>query len=107
VRKLGGIVGDKGMTIAGEPGYSDGEVVLLFGKGGRDGKEYLRPVGMGQGAMRISETNGERYVRSDSRGMSLVKHGNTDKSAAPAVAAPRKLDDLLTDVRAIVAAQKK
>ncbi len=104
VRKLGGIVGDKGMTISGEPGYTDNELVLLFGKGG---KSYLRPVGMGQGAMRISETKGERWVRSDSRGMALVRKGATDKSAAPAVAEPRKLADVLAEVHALVAAQKK
>lgn len=104
VRKLGGIVGDKGMTIAGEPGFVDGELVLLFGK---NGKNYLRPVGMGQGAMRIFEQNGVRYTRSDSRGMALVKRGATDKSAAPAVAEPRKLDDVLSEVRALVSAQRK
>lgn len=104
VRKLGGIVGDRGMRISGEPGYEDNELVLLFGKGG---KAYLRPVGMGQGAMRIRETEGERWVRSDARGMSLVQKGASDKSAAPAVVAPRKLDDLLSEVHALVAAQKK
>jgi hypothetical protein len=104
VRKLGGIVGDRGMRISGEPGYQDNELVLLFGK---NGKSYLRPVGMGQGAMRITETNGQRWVRSDSRGMSLVRKGTTDKAAAPAVAEPRKLDDLLAEVHALVAAQKK
>jgi hypothetical protein len=104
VRKLGGIVGDRGMTISGEPGYQDNELVLLFGKGG---KSYLRPVGMGQGAMRITETDGERWVRSDARGMALVRKGSTDKGASPAVAAPRRLDDLLSEVQALVKAQKK
>lgn len=104
VRKLGGVVGDKGMTISGEPSYTDGELVLLFGKGG---KSYLRPVGMAQGAMRVSEHHGERYVRSDSRGMSLVKRGATDKSVPPAVAEERKLDELLAEVHALVAAQKR
>jgi hypothetical protein len=105
VRKLGGVVGDKGMTISGEPGYQDNELVLLFGKA-RKGKGYLRPVGMGQGALRVSESNGERWVRSDSRGMALVHKGATDKSADPAVAAPRKLEELLSEVHALVAAQK-
>ncbi|HEY6880130.1 MAG TPA: hypothetical protein VI299_19030 [Polyangiales bacterium] len=104
VRKLGGIVGDKGMTISGEPSYTDGELVLLFGKGG---KSYLRPVGMGQGAMRVSERDGARYVRSDARGMSLVKRGATDKSVPPAVATERKLEELLAEVHSLVAAQKK
>ncbi|HEX5660921.1 MAG TPA: hypothetical protein VFX59_27200 [Polyangiales bacterium] len=104
VRKLGGVVGDRGMTISGEPGYQDNELVLLFGK---NGKSYLRPVGMGQGAMRITETDGQRWVRSDSRGMSLVRKGSTDKSAAPAVAQPRKLDDVLAEVHALVTAQQK
>ncbi len=87
VRKLGGIVGDRGMTISGEPGYEDNELVLLFGKNGK--AAYLRPVGMGQGAMRIIERDGVRWVRSDARGMSLVRKGNTQKSAAPGVAEAR------------------
>lgn len=106
VRKLGGVFEGKGMHIAGEPSFEDGELVLLFGKAGKAGKAYLRPVGMGQGAMRIFLRDGERWTRSDARGMSLVKRGATDKSAPSAVAELRKLEDVLSEVSSLVEAQK-
>lgn len=107
VRKLGGIVGDRGMRVAGEPSFEDGELVLLFGTRGKK-KTYLRPVGMGQGTMRVYEQDGVRWARSDAQGMLLLKRGDgANKSREPAMAAPRKLDDVLADVRAIVSAQAR
>lgn len=103
VRRLGGVVGDRGMRIEGEPTFEDGELVLVFGKRGK--RTYLRPVGMGQGAMRIFEQAGERWVRSDGRGMALVRRGSKSKATA-AVAEPRKLDELLSDVHELVQQQK-
>ncbi len=101
VRRLGGVVGDVGMHISGEPGFEDGEVVLLFGARGK--RTYLRPIGMGQGAVRIFEQGGERWARSDMRGAALVaRRGSSDK-ARTAVPEPRRLDDLIADVRALVA----
>ena len=104
VRKLGGIVGGRGMRISGEPSFRDGELVLLFGTHGQ--KTYLRPVGMGQGAMRVYEQDGQRWARSDAQGIMLTKRGATATKSRAAVAEPRKLDDLLQEVRAIVASQK-
>jgi hypothetical protein len=104
VRKLGGIVDGKGMRISGEPSFTDGELVLLFGTHGK--KAYLRPVGMGQGAMRVYEQDGQRWARSDAQGMLLTKPGATTTKSRAALAEPRKLDELLQDVRAIVASQK-
>jgi hypothetical protein len=104
VRKLGGIVGGKGMRISGEPSFSDGELVLLFGTHGK--KTYLRPVGMGQGAMRVYQQDGQRWARSDAQGITLTKRGATNTKSRAAVAEPRKLDELLQEVRAIVASQK-
>lgn len=101
VRKLGGIVEGRGMRIAGEPGFEPGERVVLFGQ--RGGKTYLRPVGMSQGAVRIYEEGGVNYARSSSQGLTLVSKGDKSKAA---VTAPRKLDELLSDVRSIVAAQR-
>lgn len=104
VRKLGGVVGDRGMRISGEPSFTEGEVVLVFGSHGK--KTYLRPVGMGQGTMRVYEQEGQRWARSDAQGMHLTKRGDTTAKSVAAVAQPRKLDELLNEVRSIVAAQK-
>jgi hypothetical protein len=105
VRRLGGTVGDRGMRIAGEPSFVDGETVLVFGTRGQ--KPYLRPVGMGQGTMRVFEQDGVRMARSDAEGMVLVKRGDTTTKARAAMPTPRKLEDVLADVRARVAAKKK
>ena len=104
VRKLGGIVDGRGMHISGEPGFTDGELVLLFGTQGK--KTYLRPVGMGQGTIRVYEQGGQRWARSDAQGITLTKRGDTTTKSRAAVAEPRKLDSLLEEVRSIVAAQK-
>jgi hypothetical protein len=104
VRKLGGVVGDRGMRISGEPSFTEGEVVLVFGTRGK--KTYLRPVGMGQGTMRVYEQDGQRWARSDAQGMMLTKRGDTTTKSRAALAEPRKLYELLDDVRTIVALQK-
>src|SRR5690349_19414485 len=44
VRRLGGVVGDQGMRVAGEPSFETGETVVLFGARMRRGG-VLRPVG--------------------------------------------------------------
>lgn len=103
VRKLGGVVGDLGMRVEGEPSFEPGETVLVFGAKGK--RSFLRPVGMGQGAMRIFEQDGVRWARSDAQGMALVaRSGNKSKTLA--VEEPRKLDDVLKDVRALVSQQR-
>lgn len=104
VRRLGGVVGNRGMRIAGEPTFKVGETVLLFGS--RGGNTYLRPVGMAQGALRVFEQNGERWARSDTQGMSLVRYGAPSEKARSAAEQPRKLSDLLEDVRSLVAQQR-
>lgn len=104
VRKLGGIIGDRGMRIAGEPDFTIGEEVLVFGIRGKN--TFLRPVGMGQGTMRIFEQDGARWARSDAEGMMLVKPGDTNTKGRAAMPAPRLLDDVLADVHELVAAQR-
>lgn len=104
VRKLGGVVDGIGMRVEGEPGFEDGETVLVFGSRGK--RTYLRTVGMGQGAVRVFEQGGERWARSDTQGMALVARSGNKSSARAAVAEPRKLDELLREVAALVAAQK-
>lgn len=104
VRQLGGVVEGRGMRIAGEPGFEPGERVVIFGK--RNGKTYLRPVGMAQGAVRTYEQNGVRYARSSSQGLTLLRAGDKSRAAKSAVSAPRKLDELMNDVHNIVATQQ-
>ncbi len=100
VRKLGGEVAGRGMRIQGEPSYEVGEVVVLFGQ--RGGHTYLRPVGMSQGALRVFEQDGVQWTRPATRGLALV--GDRDKSVSSQ--APRRLDDLLSEVTSLVAAQQ-
>jgi hypothetical protein len=100
VRRLGGVVNGVGMRVEGEPSFEDGETVLLFGANPLK-RAHLRPVGMGQGAMRIFEQQGERWVRSATGGISLVPKSAGDSGQA-AVAVPRKLDDVLGEIRGLV-----
>lgn len=102
VRRLGGVVDDIGMRVAGEASYTIGENVLVFGTRFRAGGA-LRTVGMAQGAIRIVEKNGERWAQSS--GVAAVRrdaHGRM-KRAPLAVPAPRPLDDLLDEIRTLVA----
>jgi hypothetical protein len=102
VRKLGGVIDGIGMRVEGEPSFQQGELVLVFGVRGQ--RTFLRPVGMGQGAVRIFEENGELWARSTAQGMALLaRSGN--KSKALAVPQPRKLDELLREVEALVSKQ--
>ncbi|MET0342657.1 MAG: hypothetical protein ABW252_16750 [Polyangiales bacterium] len=100
VRKLGGVVGERGMRISGEPSFEVGETVVLFGQ--RGGRTYLRPVGMAQGALRVFEQDGVQWARTATGGLSL--RGAQAKSLASQ--GPRRLDDLLGEVRALVEAQR-
>lgn len=107
VRRLGGVVDDIGMRVAGEASFTVGESVLLFGARLRSGS-VMRTVGMAQGAIRIVEKNGERWAQSAAGGVSAVRrdpHGRL-KSANLAVPAPRKLDELLGEIRTLVSAAR-
>jgi hypothetical protein len=101
VRRLGGVVGDMGMRIAGEPSFETGETVVLFGaRRSRGGA--LRPVGMSQGALRVFERDGERWARSANNGVATVKReAGRLKHANAALDQPRKLSELLTELRGL------
>ncbi len=107
VRRLGGVVGNIGMRIEGEPSLIVGERTLLFGKRLSDAVTF-RSVGLAQGVMRIEERAGERWVRSAEAGAALVRRAGGGKLEKARVAVPeaRKLLDLLTEIRALVAAQR-
>jgi hypothetical protein len=108
VRRLGGTVGDLGLRVDGEAVFEVGDAVLLFANH-VGGPEVLRTVGMSQGALRIHEENGVRWVRSVPMGAALVKRSTGGKltRSLPAVHEPRKLDDVLSEVRALIANGKQ
>lgn len=102
VRRLGGTLEGLAMRIEGEPSFDDGERVLLFGSSLRRLHVY-RPIGMSQGAMRVFEQNGEPWVRRANGGLSLVrKSADGRTSEAPNDATPRRLDDVLREIRDLV-----
>lgn len=108
VRRLGGEVGNVGMRVAGEPSFAVGETVLLFGSA-LDGSATLRPLGMAQGAVRVFEKEGRRWARSSAAGVAAVRRsaGGKLKSAPLAIPEPRKLDELLGEIRGMVANKKR
>jgi hypothetical protein len=108
LRSFGGVVNGLGMRIEGEPSFEDGQEVLLF-VAQLAQQAVLRPVGMSQGAMLVYEEAGQRWVRSMAGGVSLVKKGSSGEltAQAAAVAQPRLLDDVMREVRTLVAQNKK
>jgi hypothetical protein len=108
VRRLGGEIDGVAMRIEGEPAFENGELVLLFGKDPQH-RALLRPVGMSQGAMRIFERDGERWVRSATRELALVRKSGAGKldPEVPAVAEPRRLNDVLGEIRSLVTKAKR
>jgi hypothetical protein len=101
VRRKGGTVGDIGMRVSGEPSFSVGETVLLFAA--RNSGGVLRPVGMSQGALRVFEKDGARWARGANGGASTVKRGKGGKleHAPSALPVPRRLDELLGELRSL------
>ena len=108
VRRLGGEIDGVAMRVEGEPGFEDGEVVLLFGRDPRH-RAVLRPVGMSQGAMRIFERDGRRWVRSATSDFALVRKaaGKLDADVPAAISEPRPLDDVLGEIQSLVAQAKR
>lgn len=102
IRRQGGVVGDIGTRVLGEPSFASGETVVMFAaRRGADGA--LRTVGMAQGALRVFDEGGKRWVRSAPGDAALVKRGATGAlvRAEVAVPSPRQLADLLTEIRAL------
>ena len=62
VETLGGQLGDIAMRVEGEPSFSVGERVIVFGREGGS-LQALRPIGMGQGVMRVRVEDGIDMVR--------------------------------------------
>ncbi len=103
VETLGGQIGDIAMRIEGEPSFTVGERVLVFM---RDGGPYtaFRPVGMGQGVMRVRTEQGVETVRQSREGMMLMRRnaqGRLERSLG-ALPDKQRLDALLAKLRVIV-----
>jgi hypothetical protein len=103
VETLGGQIGDIAMRVEGEPSFTVGERVLVFM---RDGGPYtaFRPVGMGQGVMRVRTERGVETVRQNREGVMLMRRNAQGRLERSLGALPEKqrLDALLLKLRDIV-----
>ena len=107
VRRLGGVVNGIGMRIEGEPSFVGGERTLLFAQKLAK-SSVLRAVGMSQGVLRIEERDGDSWVSSAAAGAALVRRGADGSltKARVALEQPRKLSDVLSEIRALVKTQR-
>jgi hypothetical protein len=103
VETLGGQLGDVSMRVEGEPSFTVGERVLVFI---RDGGPYtaFRPVGMGQGVMRVRMEQGTETVTQNREGLMLMRRDAKGRLQRSRGALPDKeqLDTLLSRLRKIV-----
>jgi hypothetical protein len=103
VETLGGQMGDIAMRVEGEPSFRVGERVLVFV---RDGGPYtaFRPVGMGQGVMRVRMEQGVQTVTQSREGLMLVRRNAQGRLERSLGALPKKerLDVVLSKLRDIV-----
>lgn len=104
VETLGGQLGDLGMRVEGEPSFEVGERVIVFI---RDGGPYtaFRPVGMGQGVMRVRREQGVDTVTQNRDGLLLMRRGAKGGLEPSPGALPRKepLETLLLTLEDLVA----
>ncbi len=103
VETLGGQIDDIAMRVEGEPSFTVGERVLVFM---RDGGPYtaFRPVGMGQGVMRVRTEQGVETVRQNREGLMLMRRNAQGRLERSLGALPEKqrLDELLSKLRDII-----
>jgi len=105
----GGVVGDRGMAIAGAVQYSPGDRVTVFLERMPNG--YLRTTGWGQGKYTVDKT-GRLRADASLRGIEVVKADQGGKSNPAAGTSLRTLEgttigELRTRVAARVAAQRQ
>jgi len=103
VETLGGQLGDLAMRVEGEPSFSVGERVVVFVRQG-GGYAAFRPVGMGQGVMRVRTEEGVETVRQTREGMMLMRRNSKGRLERSLGALPNKerLDAFLSRVRTII-----
>ena len=102
VEPLGGRLGDVAMRVEGEPSFTVGERVVVFVREG--GHHVLRPVGMGQGVMRIRSEQGVDTVTQSRAGMMLMRRNAAGRLEKSLGALPRRerLETFLSRVRVLV-----
>lgn len=104
MRSLGGVIGDLGMRVEGEPHPELGRryVVFLERRGGQ-----LRAVGMSQGVMPVTEQGGTLTVAPGGAGMSLVQRvrGGQLSPAPAALLHPEPYLELRTRIGARVSGE--
>ena len=102
VRTHGGIVGEIGMRMIGEPELKKSDQVLVFLE--PDGHGYNRVVGMSQGRFRVeTDKSGQKRVSNPLSGLSLydrAKGAIVDPSSE--VKQGTRLDELEARVRALL-----
>lgn len=104
--RLGGALGDLGLRVEGEASYVDGERVILFARWyTTPAGAFLRPVGMSQGVLPITSEGGTDVAQPGGVGLDLVTPGSDGRlvPAPAALSAPRSVDALLDEIRALVA----
>jgi len=104
MRSLGGVIGDLGMRVEGEPHPTVGARYLVFleRRGGA-----LRAVGMSQGVMPVSDQGGTLTVAPGGGGMSLVERlrGGRLGPAPPALLRPEPYLELRERIGARVSGE--
>jgi hypothetical protein len=99
----GGVVGDRGMAIAGTVEYAPGDQVAVFLERMPNG--YLRTTGWGQGKYTVDKT-GHLHADASLRGVEVVKADLAGKSNRAAGTSLRVLDGITVgELRTRVAAQ--
>ena len=78
ISEPGGILGDRGMAIAGAVGYAPGENVLTFLQRMPNG--YLRTTGWGQGKYLV-DAHGRLHGGESLKGIELLQAGKTQATA--------------------------
>ena len=103
VETMGGRIGDIAMRVEGEPSFTVGERVVVFMHGGGPYTAF-RPVGMGQGVMRVRREGGVDTVFQSRHGMVLMRRNANGRLVKRAGALPERerLDAFLSRVRSIV-----
>ena len=101
---LGGSVDGVGMRVEGAPRFQAGASHLVFAERHAE-TGYLVPSGLSQGVMRIEASGGRRVVQPGGHGLALVQRSSSGQllRSAPAVMHPRDLEDVLVEIRALVA----
>jgi hypothetical protein len=104
VTTLGGIIGEKGMNVAGSPFFRTGDECVLFLE--RDGKSGWRCKGWSQGCYQVitDPVSKARSVQGNTSGVSLLGKGPS-KLQEGTPGKPMSLSGFLDTVRGHVAAK--